>query len=107
MSNPLRIYCALHLGGELAYNLWRCWAMHLPPTAMCPCAPFAAYTRSISTVGDNPEPCLAHGREQVLVSQSNGGQETPAKNSPGPFRLPLCVLQKEHVHDSRFCVFSL
>ena len=25
------------------------------------------------------QPCLAHGREQVLVSQSNGGQETPAK----------------------------
>jgi hypothetical protein len=77
------------------------------PTAMCPCAPLAAHTRSIPTVGNDPEPCLAHGREQVLVSQSNGGQETPAKNSPGPLRLPLRVRQKEYVHDSRFCVFSL
>ena len=77
------------------------------PTAMCPCAPLAAHTRSIPTVGNDPEPCLAHGREQVLVSQSNGGQETPAKNSPGLVRLPLRVRQKEHVHDNRFCVFSL
>src|SRR5437879_8281336 len=55
---------------------------------MCPCAPFAAHTRSILPVGNDPEPCLAHGREQVLVSQSNGGQETPAKNSPGPLQTP-------------------
>src|SRR2546426_2880046 len=39
-------------------------------------------------VGDDSEPYLAHGREQVLVSQSNGGQETPAKNSPGPLQTP-------------------